>query len=30
VIYVNVLDKGDVVEIIVKDTGEGIEKNIWI
>jgi len=26
VIYVNVLDKGDVVEIIVKDTGEGIEK----
>ncbi|WP_019228698.1 PAS domain-containing sensor histidine kinase [Sedimentibacter sp. B4] len=26
VIYVNILDKGEVVEISVKDTGEGIEK----
>jgi signal transduction histidine kinase len=26
VIYVNVIDKGDVVEILVKDTGEGIEE----
>lgn len=25
-IYVNILDKGEVVEISVKDTGEGIEK----